>query len=282
MDQERAYLDLLRVADQFELADGVLTLSAESKPILVFEIQSDEPVSVEPTSEPEESVSVHLVPSPTAPPVFEPPEGFTPYQDPVTGITIYIPKDWIVTGIIAGEYAILQSYPEGKYIGGKGREEGDTKCDLRIRSEGNQTEDLLAQWQSNAMTTIVSEEEFSFQSGSIGQRFIIDSMGRATVFITEINQRVVLLTCFGDFWLVDEIAATLNVSEQGKKELKFSIGMTLIWSSSPAWSAGPASPGWWKNSFQSKLIQNTPSLENVGRVFIVLLPETSVCMGWIL
>ena len=58
--------------------------------------------------------------------------------------------------------------------------------------------------------TIVSNDEFSFQSGLTGQRFVIDSMGRATVFITKINQRVVLLTCFGDFSSVDEIAATLK------------------------------------------------------------------------
>jgi hypothetical protein len=145
--------------------------------------------------------------------VFTPPGGFNPYQDPGTGISIYIPEDWIVTGIIAGEYAILQSYPEDNYIGGEGREEGDTKCDLNIRPEGDQVDDLIAQWQSDAMTTIVSEEKFSFQSGSTGQRFVIDSMGRATVFITELNQRVVLLTCFGDFTHVDEIAATLQAVE---------------------------------------------------------------------
>ena len=97
---------------------------------------------------------------PASPTVFEPPEGWHPYQDPTNGISIYIPADWIVTGIIDGEFAILQSYPEDKYIGGEGREEGDTKCDLNIRSVGDQTEDLIAQWQSDAMTTIVSEGEF--------------------------------------------------------------------------------------------------------------------------
>jgi len=38
-------------------------------------------------------------------------------------------------------------------------------------------------------------------------------MGRATVSITELNQRTVLLTCFGDFTLVDEIAVTLSVND---------------------------------------------------------------------
>jgi len=213
MDQERDYLDLLGVVDKFELANGVLTFFVESNPILVFETQSDEPIGTEPINQAEEPVSVDPVPSPTSPPVFEPPEGWNPYQDPVTGISIYIPEDWIVTGIIEGEYAIMQSYPEDKYIGGERREERDTKCDLNIRSEGDQAEDLITQWQSDSMTTIVSEEEFIFQSGLTGQRFVVDSMGRATVFITEMNQRVVLLTCFGDFSLVDEIAATLKAAE---------------------------------------------------------------------
>lgn len=63
------------------------------------------------------------------------------------------------------------------------------------------------------MTTIVSKESFSLQTGLMGQRFVIDSMGRATVFLTEINQRIVLLTCFGDFTPVDAIATTLNTLE---------------------------------------------------------------------
>ena len=213
MDQERIYLELLRVADQFKLTDGVLTFSAESNPILVFEIQSDESISTEPTIEPENPVSVDLAPSPTSLPVFVPPEDFNLYQDPATGISVYIPENWIVTGIIEGEYAILQSYPEDKYVGGEMREEGDTKCDLSIRPESDLAEDLIEQWQSNSMTTIVSEDEISLQSGSTGQRFVIDSMGRAIVIITEINQRVVLLTCFGDFTHVDEIASTLKVLE---------------------------------------------------------------------
>jgi hypothetical protein len=60
---------------------------------------------------------------------------------------------------------------------------------------------------------IVSEDEFILQSGVMGWRFVIDNMGRATMFITELNQRVVLLTCFGDFALVGEIAMTLQASE---------------------------------------------------------------------
>ena len=213
MEQERIYLELLWVADQFQLTDHELTFYSASNPILVFEIQSDEPVSIEPTLEPENPVLVDAAPSPTSPPVFSPPEGFHKYQDPVTGISVYIPESWIVTGIIEGEYAILQSYPEDKYVGGGMRADGDTKCDLSIRPEGDRAEELIEQWKSNDMTTIVTDEEFIFQSGFSGRRFVIDSMGRATVFITEINQRVTLLTCFGDFTRVDEIATTINALE---------------------------------------------------------------------
>ena len=63
------------------------------------------------------------------------------------------------------------------------------------------------------MTTIVSEEAFNLQTGSMSQRFVIETMGRSTAFITEIQPKVVLLTCFGDFTRVDEIAITLNAIE---------------------------------------------------------------------
>jgi heat shock protein HslJ len=213
MNQESIYLELLRVADQYELNGDVLTFYAKLNPILVFETQSYGPISNQPTIESQNPASVDSDPAPTSPPVFVPPEGFNKYQDPVTGISVHIPENWIVTGIIEGQSAILQSYPEDKYIGGEMREEGDTKCDLNIRTDGDRAEDLIEGWKSDSMTTIVAEGEFILQSGLSGQRFVIDSMGRATVFITEINQRVILLTCFGDLTQVDQIAATLRALE---------------------------------------------------------------------
>jgi heat shock protein HslJ len=213
MEQELIYLGLLRKVDQFQLTDHELTFYAKSIPILVFEIQSDEPISIESVLEHGNPAAVEAFPSPTSPPVFTPPEGWNLYWDPVTGISVYIPDGWIVTGIIEGEYAILQSYPVDKYVGGEMREDGDTKCDLSIRPEGVRAEELIEQWKSDSMTTIVSDDEFIFQSGLSGQRLVIDSMGRATVFITEINKRTTLLTCFGDVTQVDEIAMTLTTFE---------------------------------------------------------------------
>ena len=60
--------------------------------------------------------------------------------------------------------------------------------------------------------TIITEQEFTFQSGMKGMRFEIDSMGRSLLFVTDLSQRTIILTCFGDFTMVDDIASTLKAS----------------------------------------------------------------------
>jgi len=209
LDQEQTYLDILGAAQRLESVDDTLTIYSESEKTLTFQSQNSINVATDP---PAVEQSNQEPPTITAVPV-DPPAEVKEYQDTVTGISIHIPENWTATGVVDGEYAIFQSYPEDKYVGGEGREPGDTKCDLSIRPVGTHAEELIQQWQADSMTTIVSEDEFILQSGLTGQRFDIDSMGRATVFITELNQRVVILTCFGDFTLVDEIAATLKTSE---------------------------------------------------------------------
>lgn len=204
MEQEQVCLGLLRAANRFEINDLGLTLFTETGQNLIFEIQQENPEEPMVTLDP---------PTPTLPPTFAPPAGFKEYQDIEAGVSLYIPEGWVVTGVIPGEYAIFTSYPTDKYVGGEEREPGDTKCDLKIRPEGESAEGLFQQWKSDSMSTIVSEEAFTLQTGLMGQRFVIDSMGRATVFLTEVNQRNVLLTCFGDFSSVDAIAATLNTLE---------------------------------------------------------------------
>jgi len=215
MQQEQTYLELLSAADRFERIDGTLTLSTFGGQTLVFTNQLDDINSAEPTLETETPTQTieAVVPTVTSTPVFEPPVGFREYQDPAAGISLYLPESWAVTGVLPGQSAIFQSYAVDKYVGGEAFEPGDTKCDLNIRPEGERAEDLINQWRSDAMTTIVAEDEISLQAGLTGQRFILDSMGRATVFITEINHGVVLLTCFGDFTPVDEIAVTLKALE---------------------------------------------------------------------
>ena len=63
------------------------------------------------------------------------------------------------------------------------------------------------------MTTIVSEEEIVLRSGEPGTRMEINNMGPAIVLYAEINQRTIVLTCFGDFTPFDEIASTLGATE---------------------------------------------------------------------
>lgn len=188
----------------------------------------EQPSPLPPTLPPKETTPIPLtptleqpspiLPSPTVEartptPPFEPPVGFKEYRDSTAGISVYVPDSWVVSHIDAGEYAILQSYPLDKYVGGSRFEPGDTKCDLNIRPAGVHAADLVRQWKSDPLTTIVSEREIVLGSGQTATRFEIDSMGRSNSVITEINERAVALTCFGDFTPFDQIAATLKASE---------------------------------------------------------------------
>jgi heat shock protein HslJ len=218
MEQERTYLDLLQAATRFGLVDGVLTFYVGERSSLMFEMQTDSPAL--PTSTLNSprpllytATATLEVVEPTQTPTFEPPSGHKEYRDSEAGISIYIPEKWNVTGVIEGQYAIFQSYPEDKYIGGERREPGDTKCDINLHPSVTSTEALIQLWQNDPMTTILSEDTFILESGLSGRRFLIDSLGQATVFVTEINQGVVILTCFGDFNLVDQIAVTLKAAE---------------------------------------------------------------------
>jgi heat shock protein HslJ len=147
------------------------------------------------------------------PPTIEPPAGFKPYQDPVTGVSVYVPESWVVTGVVPGQFAILQSYPEDKYVGGEALKPGDTKCDLIIRPPDVDIAAHIQQLQSEPTVTIVSRDGMVLQSGRPGSRFEVESMGRSLSLITEINRRVVVLTCFGDLAPFEEIAVTLGAGE---------------------------------------------------------------------
>lgn len=206
MDQEQTYLELLRAARRFELTNGRLVIVTGVDQTLTFEKPE---TTAAPSPTPELAVTTN---EPDRVPTFQPPDGFKEYRDTAVGVSVFIPESWHVTGVIEGEYAILQSYPEDKYIGGEARQPGDAKCDLNIRSPGESETDILQAWEADDRTTILSEIEISLLSGEPATRFELDSMGRANVVITRIGDRVVLLTCFGDFTLFDQIAATLRES----------------------------------------------------------------------
>ena len=132
--------------------------------------------------------------------------------EPPAGVEVYIPENWSVTGVIEGEFATLQSYPEDKYIGGEAREPGDTKCDLTIRPAGIDVASQIEEITAATMVTVLSEETITLPSGTMATRFEIDSLGLCHSVVTEINGRTVVLTCFGDLTIFDQIAATLAVA----------------------------------------------------------------------
>lgn len=216
MEQEHNYLELLRSAQRFELIKGLLTIFTSSQQILSFETQQASPIT--PTLSPEQPAPVTPPPTvePSDPPPTsfpEPPAGFREYRDSVVGVSVYIPESWVVTGVIDGQQAVFQSYPTNKYIGGEMLEPGDTKCDLNVRPSGTSIADLIQQWKSAPTSTLISEAEIVLQSRQPGIRIELDSMGRSVSVLTEVNKRVVVLTCFGDFASFDEIAFTLKGSE---------------------------------------------------------------------
>jgi heat shock protein HslJ len=222
MDQEEAFVAALTSAASYRLAGARLELlDATGSVILAFEpppAVSEAPTSTPPTPTAEPPTPVPPTPTtePTEtapPPAFEPPAGFMQYQDPVTGISVYVPESWVVTGVVPGEWAILQSYPEDKYVGGGGQHPGDTKCDLIIRPPDVDLASHIERLKSNPSVTVVSEREMVLQSGQPGTRFEVESMGRSLSLITEINERVVVLTCFGELAPFDQIAVTLGVAD---------------------------------------------------------------------
>ena len=159
------------------------------------------------------SPTVTAIPTDVAPASTpEPPAGFRRYVNGTSGVSLWVPESWTV--IEPGPHSpILQSYPQDKYVGGEPRQPGDTKCDLTIHPAGTGMADVIQQIRSAPLTTIVSERELLLQSGRSGMRLEVDSMGRALSLITSIEERAVVLTCFGDLASFDEMAATLGTSD---------------------------------------------------------------------
>jgi len=163
-----------------------------------------------------QSTSIALTPTveilePT--PTFEPPAGFKQYQDTVVGVSVYVPESWVVIEVDPGQLAYLLSYPEDKYIGGEAFQSGDTKCDLYFRHPDANIGELIQEWKSGPFTTVISENEIVLQDGKIGTKIEIESMGHSVSVFTEVNERVVVLSCFGELGLFDQITATLGESK---------------------------------------------------------------------
>ena len=232
LEQEGDYLAALNVADSYLLTGDQLEILDDSGgQLLVFVKPAAGAISQaeEPAEQPDESETVvtqiatptpDTEPTPSPEVVEEPPSqtaalplGFKPYVDATAGVSLYLPESWVVTSVDPGGWAILQSYPEDKYVGGEARQPGDTKCDLNIRPPGTSAVDLIQQWKSNPDTTIVSEQEIPLESGMTGTRLEVENRGRSLSMFIEIHERAVVLTCFGDFAPFDDIAGSLHESE---------------------------------------------------------------------
>lgn len=149
-------------------------------------------------------------PQPTPSPTYAPPAGYKDYSDPPTGITISIPEGWWITGVIEGEYAILQSYHPDKYVGGEAFQAGDTKCDLNILEDASNPESVLEQWTADGRTEILSQQEITLPAGSTALRLELQSMGTSQAQIAQLDPYTVTLICFGDPAPFEEIADTLR------------------------------------------------------------------------
>ncbi len=176
------------------------TASGPDVDLPTMTLEPPTPVPPTPTREPE---------GPTPTPTFEPPANTKPYQDALAGVSVQIPDSWIVTQIDPGRFAILQSYPVDKYVGGEGFQPGDTKCDLAIRPPEIDIAGHMQQLKANTDLTILSEDEVVLQSGQPGTRLEVESLGLSLAMITEVNDRVVVLTCFGEAAPFDGVAGTL-------------------------------------------------------------------------
>ena len=165
-----------------------------------------EQIQEEPTPEP-------ATDTPEPAPSFSRPDGFIDYSDQIAGVTISYPENWIVTGIIEGDYAIFQSYPLDKYIGGEGFHPGDTKCDLNLSPNAESTEDILAQWTSDGLSEIVSQESLTLASGLPGTRVELEGWGGSYTMFTEIDGRLITFTCYGAFEFFDDIAGSIRPTD---------------------------------------------------------------------
>jgi hypothetical protein len=220
MEQEQNFLEILGAAQSFKAEEDVLTIVSENGQTLNFQPLLPSASGLDSPSDGQPSVSQSNPteePQPIQPAeIIEPPAGFKEYQDSQTGIAIFIPANWYIQNqnIIEGQYAIFSSYPPDKYIGGEARQPSDTKCDLNLSPSVDSADALVQQWESSAMTTIVSEEELVLNSGTSGDKFVIDSMGVSTTMVTQVNGRLVTFSCWGEFEQFDEIAVTLHAANQ--------------------------------------------------------------------
>jgi len=109
---------------------------------------------------------------------------------------------------------MLQSFAPSEFAAG-GIPPGETKCDMRILPSGSRIADEIRAARVNGPdTTVLSDTEIALASGVPAVRIESDiSVGPMVSFFTTVQERVVVLSCFGDFRQVDEIGSTIDGCE---------------------------------------------------------------------
>ena len=218
MEQEQAYFEALNTATRYQTdrtpvdGDRLELYDEAGRQILVFVAAGGlRSASVTPTPE---SPTATAVVSAT-PVVPEPPPGFKQIVDAASGVSLWVPGSWtIVEPGPHGGPTILQSFPMDKYVGGEPFQAGDTKCDLTVHPTGTTVADVAPRSRSDPPLTVLSEQEIVLQSGRPGWRYEVESMGRSLSLVAEVNERAVVLTCFGEFAPFDEVAVTLGAADE--------------------------------------------------------------------
>jgi len=216
LEQEQAYLGVLRAVAAFELRPEGLALADEvgtERLTFVPEGQTaSDPVAPR-TATPAATVSptpTEVPPTPTATAAPRIPDGWYRYADPETGISLLLPETWTVTPRErTSPVTIVQSYPEGTYVGGEPFRPGDTKCDLWIHPPKTRAATLVERYDTDPDVIVVSQEQVVLESGDVGTRTEANAMGPSVSMITEVNGRAVTFVCYGDLTPFDGIAVTL-------------------------------------------------------------------------
>jgi len=239
MEQERAYLDALYAAasyqvvpdggggDRLELYDGDGALLMVFVPEGIASAQATIVAAATPTAVPPTAMPTVVPPTATRtpePPTLapEPPAGYSEYVDPASGVSLWLPEGWLAVAPVPepppdqSRTTILQSYPLDEYVGGEPFRPGDSKCDLTTYPAGVRAADVLARTRSGPRLTVLTQQEIVLNSGRVGVRREIESMGRSLSMVVEVGERAVTLTCFGELAPFDEIAVTLGAQSAGE------------------------------------------------------------------
>lgn len=174
--------------------------------------------------------SATLTPSPTPvppTPTPSPTPSFTPatYRDEMAGFELDYPQDWFVSAVPddlkaqSGAYSAVFVSQQPQENGHGGLPPGVTKIDVTVIKDGDLTpEQAIARRRQEILNseppaTIKDERKLVLPGGLPTARFELEGMAPVVEYVTAIGGDMILVTGYGDFDLVDEVAGTLRPLE---------------------------------------------------------------------